>query len=308
MEFCTKCGKSINKDDVYCRNCGLATTPQPRQHRTQAQRMSPNPKIVGYCDTCHSEWYSGDMKCRVCNGDDYTSIFSSESPDESADSSNLPIPRKLPWVIAFLPLLGLIVENAIAVLTEAPIQGVWWITFLLNTGLCWWDASKIKVWFPDLEPRWAFVVPVYLYKRAKRLKQNLAYFFVWIAMFLLITVVPSQTLLNLPLINQLGLGSSETIMSVKNAYLDGYSDKTVGQAFDAYLQDEKWTSFTATDGLIYVQVTGSKIDDNRRTRHLLIQFPFNRDNSRFIVGAWKIDEQPINAWEALTQLINVYQE
>jgi len=63
---------------------------------------------------------------------------------------------------------------------------LWFVTLLLNIALAFFDeklltkaghnTSKFKGWL--------WIVPVYLYQRAKATKQSIAYFIVWIVCFL----------------------------------------------------------------------------------------------------------------------------
>jgi hypothetical protein len=61
----------------------------------------------------------------------------------------------------------------------------WYLTVLLNISLSLFDEKRLKN--AGHETRrlkgWVFIVPVYLYQRAKMLNQNLAYFIVWLGSF-----------------------------------------------------------------------------------------------------------------------------
>ncbi|MCB1659010.1 MAG: DUF4339 domain-containing protein, partial [Pseudomonadales bacterium] len=62
------------------------------------------------------------------------------------------------------------------------------ITLILNIGLSYWDEKRIKAAGTNTESfsGWVWLVPVYLFQRAKALKQNLAYFIVWIVCFVIV--------------------------------------------------------------------------------------------------------------------------
>jgi hypothetical protein len=64
----------------------------------------------------------------------------------------------------------------------------WFITLALNIGLSYFDETRLKKagHNTDKFKGWVWLVPVYLYQRATNLKQNLAYFIVWIVCFALI--------------------------------------------------------------------------------------------------------------------------
>jgi len=101
------------------------------------------------------------------------------------------------WVLAFAPLIGSFLEYLFAqainsnsyVAERAYGEGnYWFISLLLNVVLSLWDARQLKAAGTDTQQfgRWALVVPVYLFQRAKALKQNLAYFIVWVVCFVLV--------------------------------------------------------------------------------------------------------------------------
>ena len=65
-----------------------------------------------------------------------------------------------------------------------------YITLILNIALSFLDEKRLKQAGTDTSTfgGWVWLVPVYLYQRSQALKQNLAYFIVWIVCFLLIVV------------------------------------------------------------------------------------------------------------------------
>lgn len=104
------------------------------------------------------------------------------------------------WVLAFAPVIGLLLRAMIAGAmatnaytveyeTAQAINGghYWYVTVLLNLGLSGWDLSRLKKAGVDTVAygKMVFVVPVYLWKRAKSLRQSPACFWVWITTFVL---------------------------------------------------------------------------------------------------------------------------
>lgn len=303
MAYCTQCGATMQAEDQFCGKCGTKVGAPGAPQRT---RRATRHKVVGHCDTCHGDWYEGDLKCSTCGGDDYTSIFGAPAGivDTQADPKNLPISNTLAWIIAVLPLLGLIIENAVAVATGAALSDVWWITLALNVALSWWDASKITPWFPSFNSSWGFLIPVYLYKRAKLLQHSLAYFVTWLVCFAILVFVPSHFLLDNTNFN-FGLGSAQTINMVKDGYFDSYPQVPIGKALDAYMEGERWTSFTDDNGVRYVQVEGMISNNEGGTSNLLIQFPIDTVNpSRFSLGAGTINGRTLFTWEVAEHMLS----
>lgn len=101
------------------------------------------------------------------------------------------------WILAFAPILGLVLEYMVAFamnsgneyLAEYAMQNAefWYITVILNIALSIWDESRLKKAGINTTAfrGWVWLVPVYLFQRAKMLKQNNAYFIVWIVCFIL---------------------------------------------------------------------------------------------------------------------------
>lgn len=105
------------------------------------------------------------------------------------------INNALVWILAFAPVIGgflelglteLIYRGNVDAAESAMNEGkFWFVTLILNIALAFADeklltkaghnTSKFKGWL--------WLVPVYLYQRAKATRQNLAYFMVWIVCF-----------------------------------------------------------------------------------------------------------------------------
>jgi hypothetical protein len=96
------------------------------------------------------------------------------------------IPNGLVWTLAFGPLLGYFLGAVIAGIAKAPIHDFWWVTLILNIGLSLADEKKLKAAGYDTKQMGgAWLIPVYLYKRATVLKQPLGYFITWVVCFVL---------------------------------------------------------------------------------------------------------------------------
>jgi hypothetical protein len=105
------------------------------------------------------------------------------------------------WVLAFAPILGYFLEFFVAGIvagangqsdlaaTIAVNSGAYWyVTVILNVSLSYFDANRLEKAGHDTAKfgGMAWLVPVYLFQRAQNLKQNQAYFVVWIVCFVLI--------------------------------------------------------------------------------------------------------------------------
>ncbi|MBM4042978.1 MAG: DUF4339 domain-containing protein [Planctomycetes bacterium] len=100
------------------------------------------------------------------------------------------------WVLAFAPVIGTFIEGFVGGFVSSKenlsleeqirmMDKLWWITVLLNIILGYVDERVLRRAGHNTASMKGFVwlVPVYLYKRAELLHQNLAYFIVWLVMF-----------------------------------------------------------------------------------------------------------------------------
>ena len=95
-------------------------------------------------------------------------------------------PNGLVWLLALAPLLGAFLGGLIAGLTGGRVDDYWWFTLALNIGLSLLDERRLKKAGHDVAAMGsAWLVPVYLYRRARTLKQSLGYFVVWCVCFAL---------------------------------------------------------------------------------------------------------------------------
>ena len=127
----------------------------------------------------------------VENTDLRVHLDTTSPPPLSGDHMN----NTLVWVLAFAPVLGYILEWAVAgaihkgneLAAESAMEDAkyWFITVGLNIALSYADESRLRKAGYDTRKfkGWVWLVPVYLYQRARATKQNLAYFSVWIICF-----------------------------------------------------------------------------------------------------------------------------
>jgi hypothetical protein len=88
------------------------------------------------------------------------------------------------WTLAFVPILTAFLRANLTAATGCPESDFWYVGSLLNIGLCLADAQKLKnAGYDKIMTLWVFLVPVYLFVRASRLKQSNGYAFVWLATF-----------------------------------------------------------------------------------------------------------------------------
>ncbi|WP_323016230.1 DUF4339 domain-containing protein [Castellaniella sp.] len=101
------------------------------------------------------------------------------------------------WILAFAPIIGYVIEwvvsyginqgNDLSAARDMEAGKYWYVSIILSIGLSLLDENLLKKAGHNTSKfkGWVWLVPVYIYQRAKATKQNLAYFTVWIVSFLI---------------------------------------------------------------------------------------------------------------------------
>jgi hypothetical protein len=82
----------------------------------------------------------------------------------------------LAWVVALLPILG-------AAAGYGTGRDLWLLVLVLNITLCGLDYSRLQQAGHNVPVAWIFLIPVYLWKRAKSLNSAPVHFYVWLIAF-----------------------------------------------------------------------------------------------------------------------------
>ena len=295
--FCGKCGNSYKEIEVqkpvhskYCSECGAETTGGMKFCGSCGSVcQSPNEQQLQNVQQQHSNQQQSYSTQQYSQQFNYSGEQGTITP-----TGNHQVNNTLIWIVAIMPIVGLIIEAIVANAAKIPMGDLWWITVSCNVILCALDEHMLKKVRPDISKflnKWIFLIPVYLYRRAKALKQNLAYFIVWIVLFSIMMMVS----LTIP-----ALGSSAIISTVKNGHFYDYPNTSIGDALDNFLENEKWSSLESAEGDAVVEVTG-----NRNGYHMLVQFDVYDDTFEFRYA--EIDGEAMNLFEFLVMLELVFE-
>lgn len=142
-----------------------------------------------FCRGCGAQIHSTAASCPHC-GAPQVAVSAAAQPGVAVDNGVV-------WILAFAPLIGYLLEYIVAYavngngwLAELAMRGnrYWYVTLLLNIGLSLLDERRLEKFGSDTSKfkGMVWIVPVYLYQRAKALNHNLAYFITWIVCFVLV--------------------------------------------------------------------------------------------------------------------------
>lgn len=113
-------------------------------------------------------------------------------PHEPPPATGKMVDNRVVWVLAFAPIIGVVIAGFVAGALEPDslrrmgelYEDLLWVTLGLNVVLGVWDEKRLEkagVRMEGVAAGW--IVPVYLWQRAKRLRQPPSYFWVWLATF-----------------------------------------------------------------------------------------------------------------------------
>ena len=91
--------------------------------------------------------------------------------------------------------------------------------------------------------------------------------------------------------SNVGSSSNQTISIVKDGYLEGYKQATLGKAIDNYLGSPKWESIVAEDGNTYVNVSGEGTYYEKPVT-FAIQYKVDTKNQTFEYNAMEMNGVP----------------
>lgn len=207
--FCTQCGNKIDRTSKFCIACGTnvmaigqhpqsynqATAPSNEEwhYESKGKRLGPvgSAEIKthiasGLLERNSIVWKKGTPSWVTLEKTDFLPLLSESPPPLTGDAIN----NSLVWVLAFAPLIGVVAAHFLAELARTSAGYFWWITLALNIALSIFDEKRLQAaGYNTAKMGSAWLVPVYLFKRAKVLNQNNAYFIVWIAAFCLMLVL-----------------------------------------------------------------------------------------------------------------------
>lgn len=127
-------------------------------------------------------WQQGMTEWLTLDKTAFSKSFTSEPPPLAGAA----ISNTVVWWLAFAPLIGLFAAEFMAGATNKHPDSFWWVTLLLNIALSIADEKKLKqAGYRTDQMGPSFIVPVYLFKRAKILNQSNSYFIVWLLLFVL---------------------------------------------------------------------------------------------------------------------------
>lgn len=138
-------------------------------------------------------WQPGMGNWQPLENTVFKDMFANEPPPLTATA----VPNGLVWALVFAPILGVFISAFIFGITATPMERLaaerdgsvadkyWWLTVVLNIGLSLLDERRLKkAGYDTREMGASWLVPVYLYKRARVLGQKPVHFVGWMICFI----------------------------------------------------------------------------------------------------------------------------
>ncbi len=213
------------------------------------------------------------------------------------------INNTLVWILAFMPILGTVLEYIIVGALGIYTTSIWVITVAFNIMLCMSDEMMLrKAGYSNVNRIvWTvFIIPIYLFSRAKLLKQHNTYAIVWCITFLVLIFSPQ-------VISQItGVGNPAAISVVQDGTLYAYPDETIEEMVSGFVDNPEWSVIVADDGNTYVNVEGVILYDNAPV-DMFLQYRIYDDNT-FEFYALEFDGIPQNTLMYTTLIEAMYYE
>ncbi len=226
---CEKCDASLRDDYRFCTKCGSPVKRGDLQGEDQAKGDAEGGETAS---ASGSQWFyvadgtkfgpinRRDLGDALRNGGlnretpvwhqgmaDWKPAYQSDLWENPVQGSPPPLPashvdNRMAWAIAFVPLIGILLERIAAdSFSEPSLPIIFLAYFAAYCVLALIDIRRIekggynprriiRPWFFAL----VFIVPVYLYKRARALGQSLGYFWAWIAAFVAAIIIGHPSL------------------------------------------------------------------------------------------------------------------
>jgi GYF domain 2 len=126
---------------------------------------------------------------------EWKEAFATELKDSFDQTAPPPLPsayvnNTIIWILAFAPAIGEVLKGFIEGVTNGYLQAqnLWIVVVVLNVALAELDAKKLIAAGVEASKfrSMTWIVPVYLFQRAKALKHEMYYFIVWIVCFIVV--------------------------------------------------------------------------------------------------------------------------
>lgn len=153
--YCQKCGKQISDDSKFCDGCGNSMSGENPQRSGVVQDSTEQKKEF--------------KRIPFIDG-----IFKEKN--------------EFIWATAFAPFIGFSLEMFFLFVFG---WDLWFMTILLNILFCWLDCYLLGRSGLDTEKidKTFFLMPVYIFKRAKLNGDSLAYFVTWCVCFAIVVLI-----------------------------------------------------------------------------------------------------------------------
>jgi len=104
---------------------------------------------------------------------------------------------------------------------------------------------------------------------------------------------------------QVGAEQQYETFLVKNNYLNGHSEPSIGIAFDSFLRNPEWEAFIGTDDVRFLNVSG-EVSLFNNVVEVLIQFQVDSINKSYSICAMELNGEPQNNYVINSMINKIY--
>jgi hypothetical protein len=313
MGNCPDCSANNVDGQKYCSNCGkelsILPIPQTQALPKEWYYMSKN-KRMGPVSTevvqqlLHSNKIALTTKVWTRGLTDWidlqrTDLVNTNTPPLPCGEN---IDNTLVWIIAIIPFVTA-VSIFLLLGNFGYIGFVFIVSGLTTILLCNADEKRLRKigYKTKVLVAWALhFFPGYLFKRARLVKQKNTYALVFCISYVILSAVFTWTAF------QYGSSDESRILSVKNATIEAYPDKTMGDMVDGYFVNPQWESINAGGGKTFISIKG-KIMYSEKEVNAVLQFVYNPDDT-FQYNSLEFDGVPQNKSDFEALLDAMYKE
>lgn len=149
-----------------------------------------------HCYGCGNKVHISAAACPNCGAPARNAAPQAQAQAHPQAGTGIQVSNAVVWILAFAPIIGLLLESMMSgamhhsersAMRALAKNEYWYITVALNIGLSFFDEKRLTQSGINTQAfkGMVWLVPVYLFQRAKALGHGKGYFITWLVCFVL---------------------------------------------------------------------------------------------------------------------------